>query len=122
MKKTKRFSLTLLSLVAIFALVLLSDFHLATAATGSRSLPSEAATALAPTPSGTTERVSVSSAGAQADAISWGGSISADGRYVAFCSGANNLVPDDTNNSPDIFVRDRMAGTTERVSVASDET
>ena len=34
---------------------------------------------------------------------------------------ANTLVPNDTNNANDIFVRDNLAGTTERVSVASDE-
>lgn len=69
---------------------------------------------------GTTERVSVDSTGSQAN----GGSdqfpsISADGRFVAFRSFASNLVLDDTNGTADVFVRDRMAGTTERVSVAS---
>jgi uncharacterized repeat protein (TIGR01451 family) len=40
----------------------------------------------------------------------WASSISADGRYIAFESSANNLVPWDTNdnNSPDIFLRDRL--------------
>jgi Tol biopolymer transport system component/putative cell wall-binding protein len=47
-------------------------------------------------------------------------SISADGRYVAFQSGATNLVTGDTNASDDVFVRDTVAGTTTRVSVASD--
>jgi Tol biopolymer transport system component len=47
-------------------------------------------------------------------------SISADGRYVAFDSGASNLVPGDSNNAQDVFVRDRENGTTERVSLASD--
>ena len=45
--------------------------------------------------------------------------ISADGRFVAFMSLADNLVPDDTNGSLDFFVRDRLSGTTERVSVTS---
>jgi uncharacterized repeat protein (TIGR01451 family) len=77
---------------------------------------------------GTTERVSVSSAGAQANGNSGlldgmgGPSISADGRYVAFDSEASNLVKGDTNGAPDIFVRDRLTETTERVSVASDGT
>jgi hypothetical protein len=66
------------------------------------------------------ERVSVSSSGAQADDISASPSISADGRFVAFCSLADNLVPGDTNGDWDVFVRDRARGTTERVSVASD--
>ena len=43
-----------------------------------------------------------------------------DGRYVAFASTATNLVPDDTNGLGDVFVRDRVAGTTERVSLRSD--
>jgi hypothetical protein len=46
--------------------------------------------------------------------------VSGDGRYVAFESRASNLVPGDRNQAQDIFVRDRLAGTTERVSVASD--
>lgn len=68
---------------------------------------------------GTTELVSISSAGTQADSASEYPWISADGRYVAFMSWASNLVPGDTNNSPDIFVRDRQNGTTQRVSVSS---
>jgi len=69
--------------------------------------------------SGTTERVSVSSIGAEANAESERPSISADGRYVAFDSDATNLVEGDSNGCPDVFVRDRLAGTTERVSVSS---
>jgi hypothetical protein len=46
-------------------------------------------------------------------------SISADGRYVVFQSIADNLVAGDTNGFADIFVRDRLNGTTERVSVDS---
>jgi Tol biopolymer transport system component len=71
---------------------------------------------------GTTERVSVDSGGAQANADSLEPSISADGRYVAFWSNASNLVPGDTNTASDIFVRDRLLGTTERVSVDSNGT
>jgi len=66
---------------------------------------------------GTTQRVSVASGGAQADAGSARPSISADGRYVAFESGAMNLLPDDTNNVVDVFVRDREASETTRVSM-----
>jgi Tol biopolymer transport system component len=43
--------------------------------------------------------------------------ISADGRYVAFSSRATNLVSGDTNQKDDVFVRDLVTGTTERVSV-----
>ena len=53
--------------------------------------------------------------------ISINPAISADGRYVAFRSHASNLVSGDTNNLDDIFVRDRQNGTTERISVAYDE-
>jgi len=70
---------------------------------------------------GWTELVSVDSNGEQADSYgaSSGPSISADGRYVAFVSVATNLVLGDTNGSPDVFVRDRQNGTTERMSVDS---
>jgi Tol biopolymer transport system component len=68
---------------------------------------------------GTTERVSVDSAGIQGSASSFTPSISADGRFVAFASRATNLVPGDTNTSDDVFVHDRQTGTTERVSVDS---
>ena len=52
--------------------------------------------------------------------------ISGDGRFVAFVSQASNLVPDDTNicymetSCRDVFVRDRLLGTTKRVSVTTD--
>jgi hypothetical protein len=68
----------------------------------------------------TTERVSVSSSGEQANrpsqAAGFSVAISADGRFVAFASDASNLDESDTNNTTDIFVRDREAGTTTRVS------
>jgi Tol biopolymer transport system component len=66
---------------------------------------------------GQTTRVSVSSAGAQANGDSFAPAISADGRFVAFASAASNLVDADTNNANDVFVRDRQANTTTRVSV-----
>jgi Tol biopolymer transport system component len=65
-----------------------------------------------------TERVSVSSAGEQGYHFSHGGWASDNGRYVAFGSLASNLVPGDTNNAEDIFLRDRQARSTVRVSVA----
>jgi len=68
---------------------------------------------------GTTELVSVSTGGAQGNADSQHPSISADGHFVAFRSSATNLVIGDTNAATDIFVRDRQAATTERVSVDS---
>jgi len=74
---------------------------------------------------GVTERVSVASGGAQGDRGSGSPTISADGRYVGFTSGASNLVDGDTNmcsptyNCPDVFVHDRRSGVTKRVSVDS---
>ena len=69
---------------------------------------------------GQTSRVSVASDGAQGNHNSYFSSISADGRYVAFFSGASNLVPGDTDGWGDVFVHDQQTGQTSRVSVASD--
>ena len=66
---------------------------------------------------GTTTLASVDSSGAQADSDSYSPAISADGRYVAFVSGATDLVPGDANRHTDIFVRDLTADRTVRVSV-----
>src|SRR4051794_38431465 len=70
---------------------------------------------------GSTERVSISSGGAQGDDVSgsFGVAISGNGRFVAFQSWATDLVPGDTNAASDIFVRDRLKGTTGRVSLTS---
>jgi len=67
----------------------------------------------------TTRRISVSSAGAQGNALSHPSSISASGRFVAFASDATNLVPDDTNGRSDAFVHDRRTHRTSRVSVGT---
>ena len=66
---------------------------------------------------GSTERVSVDGAGGQANGGSFFPAISASGRYLAFYSFASNLVAGDTNETYDVFVRDRRTGATERVSV-----
>ncbi len=66
---------------------------------------------------GTTERLSVSTSGAQANGWSILPVISANGRYVVFSSAANNLVSGDTNEHSDIFLRDLWERTTRRVSV-----
>jgi len=71
---------------------------------------------------GTTSRISVASDGTQGNNSSLYPSISADGHYVAFWSGASNLVSGDTNDTGDIFVKDLQTGTTQRISVASDGT
>ncbi|MBI3774634.1 MAG: PD40 domain-containing protein [Gammaproteobacteria bacterium] len=73
-------------------------------------------------PSGVTERVSVASNGQQSDGESTFTSVSEEGRYVAFISSATNLVSGDTNSKADVFVRDRMAGTTVRASMSNSGT
>ncbi|HYN89824.1 MAG TPA: hypothetical protein VER55_14925 [Ardenticatenaceae bacterium] len=81
--------------------------------------------------SGETMLISIASDGTQANSHSGSPSISGDGQVVAFYSHATNLVADDTNrfcrdfedklhNCADIFVHDRQAARTTRVSVASD--
>jgi Tol biopolymer transport system component len=58
---------------------------------------------------GRTILVSLSSGGEQGDDGSWisgGVQFSANNRYLAFASWAKNLVPGDSNRSPDAFVRD----------------
>ncbi|HZI37918.1 MAG TPA: hypothetical protein VFF24_06395, partial [Acidimicrobiia bacterium] len=71
---------------------------------------------------GSTARVSIGEGGEQGDGMSSDPAISPDGRYVAFWSGATNLVPDDTNGKRDIFLADRESGAVTRVSVADDGT
>ena len=66
---------------------------------------------------GSAERVSVGPGAVPGDRASTAPAISSDGRFVAFASDATNLVPTDTNQRTDIFVRDRRLGTTTRVSV-----
>jgi len=66
-----------------------------------------------------TEWVSVDSSGQAGDDRSDLPSLSSGGRWVAFRSQATNLVANDTNNVPDIFVRDRKTSVTSRVSVAT---
>jgi Tol biopolymer transport system component len=68
---------------------------------------------------GAVHRVSVSSTEHQANRSSFGIAISADGRYCLFSSKATNLVTGDTNGRADIFVRDRVLGTTVRVDVSA---
>jgi hypothetical protein len=46
--------------------------------------------------------------------------ISPDGRYALFSASSPEVVPDDTNEEPDVFVKDLLAGDTQRVSLAYD--
>ena len=66
-----------------------------------------------------TERVSVTTGGAEGNNRSWISSISADGRYVSFQSDATNMVSGDTDGKADIFVYDRQEGTVTRVNVTA---
>jgi len=78
---------------------------------------------------GVTYRVSVGAHGAQGNGSSGSPQVTGfgvqqtamtpDARYVAFASDASNLVGGDTDRVTDVFVRDRAAGTTERVSIAT---
>jgi Tol biopolymer transport system component len=100
---------------------------------GPPAVTSEFSANLAVPPSSPTDIVSVSSNEEFANAASrvneWNlgplqpimanRSISANGRFALFHSDATNLVSNDTNNAGDLFVRDRVNGTTERVNVDS---
>lgn len=66
--------------------------------------------------SGTTTRVSTGDDGGQSDDDTIDGSISADGRYVAFASESSNLTPGDNANSRDIFVKDLQTGQLQRLT------
>ena len=68
---------------------------------------------------GQTTRVSVDSGGAQGNGVSYYPTISSDGRYVVFLSGATNLVAGDTNGFGDVFVHDRTTAQTTRASVGT---
>ncbi len=71
---------------------------------------------------GITERVSLAYDGSEGNGESRGSrrrSMSSDGRYVVFSSGSTNLLPGDTNEKWDVFVRDRQTGETSRVSASS---
>jgi Tol biopolymer transport system component len=68
---------------------------------------------------GTTTLVSVNTNGLPAEAPSSEPSLSADGRYVAFTSGADDLTAGDSNRQLDVFVRDLQSGVTKLVSVST---
>ncbi|MCC6407320.1 MAG: hypothetical protein IT453_09150 [Planctomycetes bacterium] len=63
-----------------------------------------------------TERISVDSTGLQANDHSSQASLSTDGRWIVFSSAAKNLIAGDGNNTNDVFLRDRVTGTTTLVS------
>jgi len=67
----------------------------------------------------TTTLVSVGLGGGLANSYSENAAMTPDGRFVAFVSYATNLVVADTNNIPDVFVRDLQTQTTTLVSVGA---
>jgi Tol biopolymer transport system component len=71
---------------------------------------------------GTIGCVSVNSSGDQSNGDSFAPSISADGRFIAFTSTATNLAGDNCDNGlHQIYVRDRVSGTTRCISVNSND-
>lgn len=71
---------------------------------------------------GVTRLVSVATNGASGNGASDDPTLTPDGRYVAFASAASNLVPNDTNDIPDVFVRDMQLGTTTLASAGATAT
>jgi hypothetical protein len=49
-------------------------------------------------------------------------SVSANGRYVAFGTQSTNLVTENTNGTPNIYIRDRQANTITLISIAQSGT
>jgi Tol biopolymer transport system component len=68
------------------------------------------------------ETVSTATDGTVASSNSNWPDVSGDGRYVAFESHGTNLVPRDTNEGIDVFVKDTLTGLTRRVSTTSEGT
>jgi hypothetical protein len=68
---------------------------------------------------GTTTRISVSTAGVEANHESGKPSLSEDGQIIAFVSPATNLATGGTQNAWKAFVRNRQASTTKWVNVDS---
>jgi hypothetical protein len=67
----------------------------------------------------TTMLVSAATNGVVGNGVCRGSVMTPDGHFVAFVSAANSLVPNDTNNIPDVFVRDLQGGVTTVVSVGA---
>lgn len=67
---------------------------------------------------GTTEQLSVAMDGGDSNDSVYAPAVSADGRTVAFYGFASNLAPGSTEWRADVYLRDRVARTTTRVSLA----
>jgi len=114
MNRTTTRRLALAGGVALLAGTLTATPSASVAATGT---PQRASVARA-----VTERVSVGHMGQEAalgEKYPERPAVSAHGRHATFVSQSPDLVPDDTNMTDDVFVRDRKAGTTTRVSVGA---
>src|SRR5258708_1324057 len=69
---------------------------------------------------GKTVLVSVNASGTSSgNGASQSPTISSNGQFVVFESSASDLVPNDTNNAADVFLRDLTAGTTTLISVST---
>ncbi|PWT81241.1 MAG: hypothetical protein C5B44_04105 [Acidobacteria bacterium] len=69
---------------------------------------------------GTTTLVSVNGSGTSSGSGNSGQiSMTPDGRYIAFISGADNLVANDSNLDQDVFVRDLQANTTSLITITT---
>ncbi len=109
---SRQFSIKYISLIAVAAMSIgrLGSFSSLAGNVNSTSSTNAVAT---------TSLVSIASDGTQGNISSQTGSISADGRYVAFQSSATNLVNGDVNDEIDVFVHDRYTGMTTLVSLST---
>lgn len=69
---------------------------------------------------GSSDHISVNRGGRPGNGRMRSPVVTEDGRFVAFMSTSDNLVPGDNNRQADAFVVDRRLGTIERVSVGTD--
>lgn len=65
--------------------------------------------------------VSIGIDGREANGVCLDPTMSSDGRFIAFLSGASNLILEGENGAGNIFVRDMVAGTTKRVITGTPE-
>jgi hypothetical protein len=63
--------------------------------------------------------ISVNTNGIPGNGSSHNAVMTPDARYIAFSSAASDLTPLDTNGIPDVFVRDRIGGTTTLASIGA---
>ncbi|RKT19567.1 WD40 repeat protein [Streptomyces sp. 1114.5] len=71
---------------------------------------------------GHVEQVDLADDGSRLDAGVADGTISGDGRYVAFSTAATNVVPGQQKHAADVFVHDRWTGRTELISAGTGPT